>query len=200
MEQITEQITEQIEATLTSNKDRHFRGQAPEEHVLAFCRKHWTTLFYEFFLFVITLTAIILFVIYFQTISDIFTPGLLHLLVLVAGTILTYHLHHFFLVLFKYYLTVIIITDARILAITRSLYYVNEKESVDLATIRDVHKYQSGFLQNIFNFGVLKITLGTSPTSIDLSSIPNPEFHLRLINKAKQQYLSLTPEKPLEDT
>lgn len=190
---------EQIEPTIASNKDRHFRGQAHEEEVLAFCRKHWTSMFHEFFLFIFIIVLIVLFVVFFKAISDVFTPGLLHLLMLVVGIILTYYVHRFFLVLLKHYLTVIIITDMRILAITRSLYFVNEKESVDLATIRDVHKYQSGFLENMFNFGSLKITLGTSPTCIELSSIPNPEFHLRLINKAKQQHQVPAQEKPLED-
>ncbi|MCX6733437.1 MAG: hypothetical protein NTX63_01345 [Candidatus Peregrinibacteria bacterium] len=190
---------ESNEPVITSNKDRHFRGQAHEEEVLAFCRKHWTSLFHEFFLFIFILVLIVLFSLYFQAISEVFTPVLLHLLILVVGTILTYYIHRFFLVLLKHYLTVIIITDVRILAITRSLYFVNEKESVDLATMRDVHKYQSGFLENMFNFGHLKITLGTSPTCIELTSIPNPEFHLRLINKAKQQHLATTQEKPLEE-
>lgn len=191
---------ESNERTITSNKDRHFRGQAHEEEVLAFCRKHWTSLFHEFALFIFILVSIVIFALYFKAISDVFTPGLLHLLMLVVGTILTYYIHRFFLVLIKHYLTVIIITDVRILAITRSLYFVNEKESVDLSTMRDVHKYQSGFLENMFNFGDLKITLGTSPTCIELSSIPNPEFHLRLINKAKQQNIVDTQEKPLEDS
>ncbi len=191
---------DQAEQIITSNKDRHFRGQAHEEEVLAFCRKHWTSLFHEFALFIFILILIVLFTIFFQTISDVFTPGLLHLLMLVVGTLLTYYIHRFFLILIKHHLTVIIITDVRVLAITRSLYFVNEKESVDLSTMRDVHKYQSGFLENMFNFGDLKITLGTSPTCIELSSIPNPEFHLRLINKAKQQNFSTAQEKNLEDS
>lgn len=194
-----EQI-DQAESIIASNKDRHFRGQAHEEEVLAFCRKHWTSLFHEFFLFIFILVLIVLFALYFRAISEVFTPGLLHLLMLVVGTILTYYVHRFFLVLLKHYLTVIIITDQRVLSITRSLYFVNEKESVDLSTMRDVHKYQSGFLENMFNFGDLKITLGTSPTCIELSSIPNPEFHLRLINKTKQQNIADTQEKPLEDS
>ncbi len=193
-----EQI-DQIDQIIESNKDRHFRGQAHEEHVLAFCRKHSTSLFYEFFIFGITVALITLFMVNFRAIADIFTPGLLHLLMLVVGTMLTYYIHRFFLVLLRHYLTVIIITDIRILTITRSVYFVNEKESVDLTTIRDVHKYQSGLLENMFNYGNLKITLGTSATCIEMSSIPNPEFHLRLINKAKQQYMEMKQEKPLED-
>ena len=190
---------ENIEPITESHKDRHFRGQAHEEHVLAFCRKHWTTLFYELFVFSAVMVVIIILVLYFHIISTVFAPGLLHLLILLVGTILVYYVHRFFLVLLKHHLTVIIITDVRILAITRSVYYVNEKESVDLMTIRDVHKYQSGFLQNIFNFGDLKITLATSSADFELVSIPNPEFHLRLINKAKQQYVVTRQEKPLED-
>lgn len=184
---------------IESHKDRHFRGQAHEEHVLAFCRKHWTALFSDFFLFFITLGLTFLFAIYFRVIAEIFTPGLFHLLVLTAGTILVYYVHRFFLILLMHHLTVIIVTDLRIVTMKKSVYFVNEKETVDLTTIRDVHKYQSGFLENLFNFGDLKITLATSSTVFELCCIPNPEFHLRLINKAKQQYHSLHEEKPLAD-
>lgn len=191
---------EQIESSLIeSHKDRHFRGQSHEEHVLAFCRKHWTYLFSKFFVFFLVLALIVIFGFYFRTLSEIFSPGLFHLLVLTAGTILVYYVHRFFLILLMHHLTVIIITDLRIVAITKSVYFVNEKETVDLTTIRDVHKYQSGFFENLYNFGDLKITLATSSTVFELCCIPNPEFHLRLINKAKQQYNPLREEKPLAE-
>ena len=200
-----DQLEQFADQDFDSHKDRFFRGQGHEEHVLAFCRRHWPGLIFEITGFVIAIIAIIFFVLFYTLIRQALSPALYNFIIFTCAPLLIYYFHRFFLILFRHHLTVIIITNIRILSITKSIYFINEKETVDLLMIQDVHKYQSGFFENMFNFGDLYITLASSAAGIRLKLIPNPEFHLRLINKAKHEAMEhqnteiATGEKSIDD-
>lgn len=172
-----------------SQKDRCFRGQGPDEYVLAFCRRHAVSLVFHVCIFFLVTVGLILFVIYYPLLEGLFELDFFRFMLFFTGIMLLYYMHHFFLRLFRHYLSVIIVTNTRVISLTKSLYLINEKEAVDLKNIQEVRKMQSGVLQNLFSFGDLYIILSTSTQGVYLHDIPNPDFHFRLINKAKQAYL-----------
>lgn len=173
-----------------SMKDRNFRGQGPNEHVLAFCRKHWIAFFQRIVTFGFFFILTLVFVANYALLKDFFSPGLYQAFLLIVGVLMIYYVHHFFVKLIEHYLSVVIVTDMRLILINKSAYFVNDKEFIDLLNIQDVHKCQTGFLQNIFNFGDLQIRLSMmSATGVELTHIPNPDYHARLINKARVAYL-----------
>lgn len=183
-----------------TQKDRYFRGQGPNERVLAFCRKHWITLLPHlvfFFIIVISMTA---FVLNYSTLQALYDGGFFQFLLLFFGLFLVYYVHHFFLILIRHYLSVTIITDARVISLHKSLYLINEKETVDLRDIQEVRNMQSGLLENMFNFGDLWIDISMSTQGVYLNHIPNPDFHFRLINKAKQHYVQRNTSARPEST
>lgn len=177
--------------TTESNKDRNFRGQAPNEHVLAFCRRHWTAVLPQMAMYALLLALTIVFVVNYEFMQNVFSVGLYQMLLLFVGALMIYNVHHFFLRLIEHYLSVVIITDLRVISINKSIFFVNEREHVDLVNIQDVHKSQSGFMQNLLNFGDLHIKLAMSSAGLSLPHIPNPDYHLRLIGKARQAYLEM---------
>ncbi len=185
-----------------TQKDRYFRGQGSDEKVLAFFRKHWLTLLPHFALFFLLIVGMILFVLNYMMLKSLYGGGFFQFLMMFLGLFLVYYVHHFFLILIRHHLSVTILTDARIVVLHKSLYVINEKETVDLKNIQEVRNMQSGLLENIFNFGDLWIMIPMSSQGIYLDHIPNPDFHFRLINKAKQAYVLHNPssksELPLE--
>jgi len=171
-------------------KDRNFRGQGPNEHVLAFCRKHWIAFFHNIATFALFIALTFIFMANTGFLENIFSPGLYEAVTLIAGALMIYYVHYFFQKLIEHYLSVVIITDMRLILINKSAFFVNDKEYIDLLNIQDVHKCQTGFLQNILGFGDLQIRLSMmSATGVELTHIPNPDYHARLINKARVAYL-----------
>ncbi len=175
---------------VTTQKDRYFRGQGPEEHVLAFCRKHWITLVPHFLLFGIMTTGTVLFALNHAMFQSLYETDFFMFLIFFVGFMMLYYVHHFFQLMFRYNLSVLIVTDSRVISLHKSLYLVNDKEMADLKNIQEVKNLQSGVLQNLFNFGDLNIVLSTTGDGVYLHSIPNPDFHFRLINNARQAYVS----------
>ncbi len=175
---------------ITIQKDRYFRGQGPDEQVLAFCRKHWITLVPHFLLFGIMTIGVVLFSLNYAAFQDLYETDFFVFFIFFVGFMMLYYVHHFFLLMFRYNLSVLIVTDSRVISLHKSLYLVNDKEMADLKNIQEVKNLQSGVLQNLFNFGDLSIVLSTTGEGVYLPSIPNPDFHFRLINKARQAYVN----------
>ncbi len=182
-------IESSLDQPITTQKDRYFRGQGPDEQILAFCRRHAISLLPHIALFMLITVALLLFIINYPAFNELFETDFFRFMLFFSGIMLLYYVHHFFLRLFRHYLSVIVVSSTRVISLTKSLYLINEKEAVDLKNIQEVKKMQSGVLQNLFNFGDLYIILSTSTQGVYLHDIPNPDFHFRLINKAKQAYL-----------
>jgi hypothetical protein len=62
------------------------------------------------------------------------------------------------------------------------------QNSLDMGVIQDIKKDQNGFWKNILNFGELLIMMSSSDIRV-IKFVPNPNFHFRLINRAKIEYL-----------
>lgn len=178
-----------------SQKDRYFRGQGEDEHVLAFCRKHSLMLVPRILLFILTTTLLVIAVFYKKLLLGLFPPEFSRYIFACLGLFLFYFIHHFFHFIIRHHLTVTIFTDTRIVVLVKSLYFVHEKEMVDLKNIQEVKNLQNGLLESMFNFGDLYIILASTTEQVHLRDIPNPEFHFRLINKAKQALADTTSDR-----
>lgn len=178
----------------TTQKDRFFRGQGPDEQVLAFCRKHWIAVLPHIVVFSLTVIGVLLFAFNYESLKELYDGGFFQFLVFFLGILLLYYVHRFFLTLIRHNLSVTIITDARVITIHKSLYLINDKETIDLKNIQEVRNLQSGVLQNMFNFGDLGIELSMSSQGAYIDHVPNPDFHFRLINRAKQIYIQKNPQ------
>lgn len=168
---------------------QRFQGQQPDEVIVSFFRKHWITVAPHLIGFSLVVLAVGFLAGFLPLVHEYFSRSFFNLLIILSACVVTYYLHHFFAILAQHYMTVVIITDYRLIAFSRSLFFLNEKETVDLKMIQDIAIHQDGFLQNALNYGDLKITLSSSASIVLLRSIGNPDFYFNLINQTKQAYI-----------
>lgn len=178
------------------NTNRFFRGQMPDEEVMAFSRKHWIAIIPEvipfiFFFSFVVLTLLLLKQIKLPSLSDPFFQMLVMVSMIGAGWLI----HRFFLRIFRYFLNIVIITNYRIVEIKKTLFVRDTKESFDLRKVQEVEFRQVGLIKNLLKVGELEISMGNSEVK-NLSRLPNPDFHFRLINRLKNE-MFMRQQRPL---
>lgn len=167
---------------LTSRKN--FKGQFEDEVVLCFFRKHWIILPSR----IITIAAggflIVLGLRYFVflTSQNVFVTYL----VLFAYVMATYLIHRQFLAIFRYFLHTVMITNYRIVAIDKSVFLRDSKDSVDLASVQDIQQHQNGFFENLLDYGTLVIMLSGTHASVNIDLVPRPGYQFKKINTVRQ--------------
>ncbi|MBU0667936.1 hypothetical protein KJ951_04145 [Patescibacteria group bacterium] len=178
-----------------SNRDLHFRGQMHDEDVITFFRDHWVVLLPRVISFVLFMAVMGLF--FFNlarfklpSLDAIFFRALVVLAIIATG----FMIHRFFLSVIEYFLSVTMITNYRIIHVRRTLYIMNHKESIYMRRIQDIQKQQDGLFKNILRFGELVINV-FGPDLITLTTVPNPEYHFRLLNRIRNQQLNKNQQK-----
>lgn len=172
------------------NKDKLFKGQQDNESVICFFRKHWITLIVSFLTFAVVLLFAVLFLLFYEKIGVFDVKSSFFRFVVWFGLVFFgYSIHKFFLDLFNHYLTICIITDYRIVALTKTVYLRDIREAVDLGMIQDVSKRQNGLFPNFLHFGDIIISLSSAAATMVLMCAPNPDYQFRVIQRAKQTYL-----------
>jgi hypothetical protein len=156
-----------------------FQGKDPEERFAFYFRQHWIRLVWPL-LQMIFWTVVILtagyFIFYVLEVPDITTRhGILLALLLIFTSI-----HIRFLVrLYTYFLYVIVMTDRKVHRIKKTLFSIDDHQSMDIWTFQDVQKQQHGFLQNILGYGSL--VLEAQDTELRLHFVPRiSEIHHKL--------------------
>lgn len=135
--------------------DLHFQGRDVHEQFQFYFRQHGIRLLKPF---CVTLFWSILIVcacvfIFFQFGVKDFQSRHGILLALFA---LFVAIHLAFLMRFyTYFLYIIVITDKRVHRIKKTLFSVDDQQTIDLWTFQDIHKWQHGPIQNLLGFGTL---------------------------------------------
>ncbi len=172
----------------SNNKDLHFKGQYADEHIVAFFRGHWITLVPHILVYGFFLAAIIAVFSFFSgTIIPFFVSPIGQFLLPVFVLLVTYGIHNFFIKLINHFLSIVIITNLRIIEVQKMIFIKDLQNSLDMGVIQDIKKEQNGFWKNILNFGELLIMLSSSDIQA-IKFVPNPNFHFRLINRAKIEW------------
>lgn len=170
-------------------KDRSFKGQQKSEEVICFCRKHWIVLVHHSVGFIVLNTILFSVLFYIKGNSlTISNPGY-KIFILAAFAVALYFFHRFFIELLNYYLTIVIITNYRVIDLKKTIILQDYKDVIDLHEIQDIQKIQNGILKNILDYGTIKIALAGVPDTRILPYIPKPDRYFRRINKAKRDYI-----------
>lgn len=174
------------------NTNKNFKGQQKTEVMLCFCRKHWIVLLPHFLGFFIFIAALVYF---FAQVSDvsitqIFSPQLYRAIAALVTIGLTYYIHRFFLRFFNYYLQTTLITNYRVIELHQTLYFVRQRNSIDLPEIQDVIINREGVIPTLLNFGEITITLSSAHATKIFHCLPNPDYFFRKINKTKREYIT----------
>lgn len=176
----------------TDNTNRHFKGQQKNEVVLAFTRKHWLVII-PHTLWLLMLVAVPLAIFWFRAnydFSEFISPVAYRVISGLAIVAITYFLHMCFLRFFNFYLQTFIITNYRVVQLDQTLYFVRNRDSIDLREIQDIEIHQKGIMPTICNYGELIITLSSAHATKHVYFMPNPEYFFRKINKTKREYIA----------
>lgn len=163
--------------------DKNFKGQLDDERVVCVFRRHWIGIFPH--LLSIPLLFFVLFLIFYNL------PALMEELngvdVVIALGMVALHglIHRQFLIIFKYYLQTVVLTDRRVVLVEKSVYFKDLKTSIDLVNIQDIQKHQSGLLETFFDYGSLIFMLSGSGSSMTIDLVPRPEYQYKKINEVK---------------
>ncbi len=175
-----------------SNKDRYFKGQYYDEECITFFRQHWITLLPELLMYGVFGMMLLISGFYFVNAVNFsmkeFFPQFFFLTLL---ALLTYFIHRFFFRLFNHFLHTVILTNFRIVDVTKVLFVIfirDTQQTFDMKEIQDIQKQQDGFWKNVLRFGVLIIMMSSSDIK-RIYYVPNPDYHFRLVNRIKRIYI-----------
>ncbi|MDP4007791.1 MAG: hypothetical protein Q8P68_01215 [Candidatus Peregrinibacteria bacterium] len=183
------------EIAVEDNTDRHFPGQNKNEELLLYTRLHPIILLPHLMGFVASLIVFPMIVYALESMEveegSILTSAIFLFLFITYA----YYFHKFFLKIFNYYLSVIILTNFRIIQLKKSVFLYNSKDTIDLHKIQDLRKDQNGLLSTLFDYGTVTIEVSAIHETKQLKYIPRPEQCFQVLNKAKRKYIDKRREK-----
>lgn len=175
-----------------NNKDRYFKGQYHDEECITFFRQHWITLLPELLMYSIFGMILLVSGFYFANVVNFSMKEFFsQFLFLALLALFTYFIHRFFFRLFNHFLHTVILTNFRIVDVTKVLFVIfvrDTQQTFDMKEIQDIQKQQDGFWKNILRFGVLIIMMSSSDIK-RIYYVPNPDYHFRLVNRIKRIYI-----------
>ena len=129
-----------------------------------------------------------------------FSAPVRYLTVIASCSAFLAYIHWFFMRMFEHFLTICVLTDSRILALSKTVYTYDLKETAGLGTIQDVKKRQDGIVRNLLRYGNIVVTFSSSSAIMILSNVPNVEFHFRALIRAKEDFLKKRVHKSIIST
>lgn len=180
------------------HQEHFFHGQQPDEEIVCFFRRHWVTFFPHILSMAAFLIATFLLFFAIPFLYKSLAVGIFKILFLLTVTLSLAFIHYFFLKAVHHFLTVIIVTNSRIISINKTLFLTDNTESFDLRMIQEINKNQNGFLPNLFGYGDLSITLSQSAAILQLNRIPRPDYYFRTISKAKLDHIEARIQRKIE--
>jgi hypothetical protein len=176
---------------------KNFRGQLDDELVLCYFRRHWVAIAIPLFLIPLCFAALILGLFYAPPLmkSSVLGTSLLTLVLLAVTGLM----HHQFAVVFRYYLSTVIVTNLRVVILDKSVFFHDAKTTVDIVKIQEIQNQQVGIFHHLLNFGTIILDLSASEP-VRISLVPQPDFYFKKMNEVKkrvgQQLLPLSFEPP----
>lgn len=160
-------------------KKLNFYSKDPEEDVVLLTRLHWIAYVPDFLLVLLFLLLPVLLSIISSAFSFPISPvlyiGLFMIGVLVA-------LNIFVTAILKWFYSVIVITDRRIVVVTLQNAFYHSYSEAQLSNIEDVTHTTTGFWGNILDVGNLDIDTAGHEIDFRLKMVPKPRELQDIIN------------------
>jgi hypothetical protein len=182
-------------------KKSYFPGQNKNEHIVFYFNRHYFYLLKKIssLVFIIFLTILIFFVWMF-VFKENNETWIIYLdrhryFLLFFYFIFLLETHFIFLSIFNYLLSIIIVTDTRIVEIDKSVFLLEHQESVDIEMIQDIQSNKEGFLQHLFNYGNIQYTFLSNMDKRKVDYIYNPLKVIEYINGLKYRKIERRDRK-----
>lgn len=111
---------------------------------------------------------------------------------LLAFVVLTVSVHFFFILIFQWVISNIIITDKRIVEIRYAPFVIDDINHIEMTKINDVEKTKHGVLKNLLNYGEVNMSVAGMKNNVSFQYIRRPSKFVNLIEAVKLN-------KPLEN-
>ena len=134
-----------------------FLGQDRDEVVRFYFRQHWVRLLRpvgKMLLWSVILGVAFWFALQISSPSQQTTR---HLLALILCLLFLYAQLEFLNAFFRHFLYVLVVTNKKIHRIKKTLFVVDDHQSIDVTALQDVHKSEHGIVQNVLRFGTLTL-------------------------------------------
>jgi uncharacterized membrane protein YdbT with pleckstrin-like domain len=160
---------------MPSFQNYRFKGQHPNEEILAVVHRHWFNLLIQF-IFVALAISLVIGSFFFLL---IYFPNLLQELgytfvLFLETTLLLFVWFYAFFIWIDYYLDVWIITNERIVNIEQKGLFIREMSELKIANIQDVTTEVTGVIPSVLNFGDVFVQTAGEARRFRFRQVPNP--------------------------
>lgn len=132
-----------------------FPGREQSEVVQFYFRQHWIRLVPELFKMIAWSVAIAFGYALTAQIDAEGQTTTRHVMAALLSIVLLYAHFNFLNAFYRHFLYVFIISDRKAHRIKKSLFLIDEHQSIDMQALQDINKSQRGVMQNMFRFGTL---------------------------------------------
>jgi hypothetical protein len=169
---------------------QHLPNALPNEKVIMFMRRNWTTPFGIFiFMFFSLAIPLVGFVIFYDQINNwLTTPFIGHVLILVITAYILAIWLFTFLEFTDYYLDVWIVTTERIINIEQKGLFTRVASELHLSMVEDTTSEVKGIIHTFLNYGNVFIQTAGERTRFIFKDVPNPEMVKERVVKLTEDY------------
>ena len=157
-----------------------FRGQRKGEYIETILMRHKIVLLPAFLITIIGGFGVIGIN---MLIREFFTLELVaQITFLIDFVFIAFVTHFFFISMMNFYLTMVIITNLRLIDLKYTTIFARNMDTLDLHNIQDINIMQNGFWRWLFNFGRITMHNASGNELFDFTYLKNPLRHYNIIN------------------
>ncbi len=178
-------------------ENKFFHDQFPNETFYGFFSQHWF-----FLLSPVSRYLLVIITIGIGTILSVkFLPAIsvemFRLVGIILFLIILIETQVFFCAIVSWLLTIVILTDIRVIEVIKSLFLHDEKEVVDLKKVQDIQMRKIGLIRNFLDMGRIYLTLANIKDSKAITHVPHVSYWTQKFNKVRLK--SISRKKGLDD-
>ncbi len=181
----------------TNTSGLHFPGQDRDEVVHFFFRQHWIRLLRPLIRMIVWSVLLGIALVFTRQISAPGQQTTRHVMLFLLCLLFLYSQFEFLNEFYRHFLYVLVVTNRKIHRIKKTLFVLDEHQSIDVTALQDVHKGQHGVIQNIFRFGTL--TLEAQESVLRIHFVPDVQRKYNAILQLRGRDSRRAAEGPTHD-
>ena len=165
-----------------------FPGQHENEKIILFLRRHWFIFFMRILLILISVIALVVIYVFFNTVNSNFRESAYFNLLLFGESLATLFIWNFFFILWlDYYLDAWIVTNERIINIEQRGFFARNISELKLTKIQDVTSEIIGVIPTLLDYGNICVQTVAETERFTFYQIPNPNYVKNVIVQLQEK-------------
>lgn len=152
-----------------------FPGQQSGESIYILVRQHWAVLAKRIMVWLILVSALIIFKRYSYFLGPAILQGPIAVLINIGVQIyILFLITSLFIIWVLYYLNMYIVTNERIVDVDQKGLFSHHVSELNIEKIEDVTSEVNGVLGHLFDYGTVYIQTAGTKERFDFENVPNP--------------------------